>query len=191
LDQALPLNREAATLIEKRRFRDEHAGAILDKLTEAQEEMRQFADAEGWRRKWVAAVKERSGAESVPYIIESMKLGENLVQQQKWIEAELPLREAFALLEREAPASLARFFAQSQLGSALLGQKRYAESESLLVDGFEGLKAREKQIPPPDRHRIVESGERVIQLYEAWGRPEKAAEWRTKLARPVGTKSES
>jgi hypothetical protein len=30
---------------------------------------------------------------------------------------------------------------------------------------------------------VAEAGERIVQLYEAWGRPEKAAEWRVKLTR--------
>jgi hypothetical protein len=39
------------------------------------------------------------------------------------------------------------FNTQSLLGGALLGQKKYAEAEPLLVKGYEGLKTREKTIP--------------------------------------------
>jgi hypothetical protein len=35
---------------------------------------------------------------------------------------------------------------------------------------------------------VAELGERIVQLYEAWGRPEKAAEWRTKRPERDGAK---
>ena len=31
------------------------------------------------------------------------------------------------------------------------------------------------------RHRLAETAERVVKLYAAWGRPEKAVEWREKI----------
>jgi hypothetical protein len=36
----------------------------------------------------------------------------------------------------------------SQLGAALAGQKKYAEAEQLLLQGYQGLKARESKITP-------------------------------------------
>ena len=100
-------------------------------------------------------------------------------------DAEPILRECVAILQKKQPEAWTTFHAQSLLGGALLGQKKYAEAEPLLVQGYEGLKAREGQIPPLyARHRVAEAGERVVRLYEAWGRAEKAAEWRTKLTKP-------
>ena len=46
------------------------------------------------------------------------------------------------------------------------------------------MKAREARIPAPARPRLAEAAERVVKLYEAWGKPDKAAEWRAKLAKP-------
>ena len=37
---------------------------------------------------------------------------------------------------------------RSMLGGALLGQKKYAEAEPLLLAGYEGMKARADKIPP-------------------------------------------
>jgi hypothetical protein len=65
----------------------------------------------------------------------------------------------------------------------LLGQEKYADAELVLVRGYEGLKAREGQIPPLyARLRVAGAGRRIVRLYESWGRPENAAEWRAKLA---------
>jgi hypothetical protein len=67
------------------------------------------------------------------------------------------------------------------LGEVMLGQKRYAEAEPLIVAGYEGMKARESEIPPPSRPLLPEAAARVIRFYEAWGKPEQAAEWKIKL----------
>ncbi len=48
----------------------------------------------------------------------------------------------------------------------------------LLLTGYEGLKQREKTIPPQGKVRLTEAVERLVQLYEATGRQDKAAKWR-------------
>ena len=47
------------------------------------------------------------------------------------------------------------------------------------------MKAREAKIPPPGMPRFTEAAERVVRLYEEWGKKDKAAEWRTRLAKPT------
>jgi hypothetical protein len=49
------------------------------------------------------------------------------------------------------------------------------------VEGHEGTKQRGPLIPPTGRPRLTEALERLVRLYEATGRKEKAAEWRKKL----------
>jgi hypothetical protein len=111
-------------------------------------------------------------------------LGLSLIQQGKWTEAEPVLRECLAIRAKVQPDEWTTFNTRSLLGSSLLGQKEYAEAEPLIVSGYEGMKARAARIPPPGRPRFTEAAERVLQLYEAWGKPEKVAEWRAKLAKP-------
>ncbi len=67
------------------------------------------------------------------------------------------------------------------LGGALLGQKKYADAEPLLLAGYEGMKQREKTIPPPGKVRIPEAVERLVQLYEAMDKKDDAAKWRKEL----------
>ena len=69
----------------------------------------------------------------------------------------------------------------SLLGSALMGQGRYAEAEPLIVGGYEGMKARESKIPPQGRFNVSEAEERVVRLYEVWGKPDQANTWTLKL----------
>ena len=111
-------------------------------------------------------------------------LGLSLIQQGKWAEAEPVLREGLAIREKVQPDEWTTFNTRSLLGGSLLGQKKYAEAEPLIVSGYEGMKAREARIPPPGKPRFIEAAERVVRLYEAWGKKDKAAEWRARLAKP-------
>ncbi len=181
-ERAQALYKEAATGVEKRQFRHPIAGKIIEGLADTQEQLKQFAEAEAWRRKWLAVVRERIGADSLSYSVALEALGADLDRQEKWTDAESVLREALALYDKKAPDSPVRFHAQSLLGGALLGQKKYAEAEPMLIQGYEGTRAREGKLTPTERRRLVESGKPIIRLYEAWGRPEKAAEWRAKMA---------
>jgi hypothetical protein len=104
-----------------------------------------------------------------------------LLDAKAYADAEPFLRESLSLREKHAAGSWLTPNSRSLLGGALLGQKQYAEAEPLLIQGYEAIKALESQIPPNGRIRVAEAGDRIVQLYEAWGRPEKAAEWRTKL----------
>jgi tetratricopeptide (TPR) repeat protein len=95
--------------------------------------------------------------------------------------AEPLLRELQAIRDRKTPDDWTRFETRSLLGGSLMGQKKYANAEPLLLSGFEGLKAREAKIPGRSKKRLAEAGARIIQLYDAWGKKEKADEWRKRL----------
>jgi len=43
------------------------------------------------------------------------------------------------------------------------------------------MKARAKAIPPQGKVRLTEALERLVQLYDAWGKKEEAAKWRKEL----------
>jgi hypothetical protein len=96
--------------------------------------------------------------------------------------AEAVLRECLAIREKTQPDRWSTFDARSMLGGSLLGEGKYAEAEPLIVSGYEGMKAREAQLPTTTtRHRLARAAERIVRLYEAWGKPEEATEWRRKL----------
>jgi hypothetical protein len=69
----------------------------------------------------------------------------------------------------------------SQLAWALLGQGKFTEAESLVVQGFEGMKARESKMPPNGKQWLHEAAQPVVKLYGMWGKPETATKWRIKL----------
>jgi serine/threonine protein kinase/lipopolysaccharide biosynthesis regulator YciM len=140
-----------------------------------------FDKAELLLRERADLVKQQAGVQSPPYAGQLAVLGLNLLQQKKYAEAEKVVRECLAIREKKGPDAWNTFNTRSMLGGALLGQKKYSEAEPLLLQGYEGLKQREDKIPPPGRVRLSEAVERLVQLYDAWGRKDKAAEWRKRL----------
>jgi serine/threonine protein kinase/tetratricopeptide (TPR) repeat protein len=142
---------------------------------------RKYADAESLFRKALATFRKRHEEESPQAAGAMAWLGLDLLKQQKYAEAEPFVRECLKIRERIAPDNWMTFTTRSLLGGSLLGQKRYAEAEPMLRTGYEGMKQREATIPPGGRARLTEATERLVQLYEAWGKPEKAAVWKARL----------
>jgi serine/threonine protein kinase/tetratricopeptide (TPR) repeat protein len=100
-------------------------------------------------------------------------------------QAEPLLRQTVAILSKKDPDNWQSFDVQSMLGASLLGQKKYAEAEPFLLAGYDGMKARQAKIPGPSQKRLAAAGARIVALYGAWGKPDKALEWRKKLEIPM------
>ena len=84
--------------------------------------------------------------------------------------------------QAKQPDAWNTFNAQSLLGEALLGQKKYVDAEPLLIKGYEGMKQRQDKIPARYlKIRLSEALERLVRLYEATNQPDKADPWRKKL----------
>src|SRR5262249_46375921 len=109
------------------------------------------------------------------------QLASNLLRQNKYADAEKILRDCLVLREQKEPDAWTTFNTQSMLGEALLGQERYADAEMLLRGGYEGMKQREASIPLQSRVRLREALQRLVRLYDAWGKPDEAARWRKEL----------
>jgi hypothetical protein len=95
------------------------------------------------------------------------------------------LRRCLTMRQQATPNVWQTFNTQSLLGGALLGQKKYAEAEPLLVKGYEGMKTREKTIPKAGggELRIPEALDRLIELYAATNQPDEAKKWQTERAK--------
>jgi tetratricopeptide (TPR) repeat protein len=97
--------------------------------------------------------------------------------QGKYEQAEALLREGLAISDTKTPQNWDSFRCRSVLGASLAGQKRYAESEPLLVEGYEGMRQRESAIPAFFRFHLLYAAEQLAQLSRAIGKPDQAAEW--------------
>jgi len=94
--------------------------------------------------------------------------------------AEPLLRRALEMRQRAFPDSDWRVgAARSLLGAALTALGRFEEAETMLLDAEKSLKP---GLSPEGRDASA-TRERLAVLYESWGRPEKAAAYRTSIGR--------
>jgi serine/threonine protein kinase len=127
------------------------------------------------------AVKAKTGPESPPYADQLAVLATNLLTQNKHTEAEQVARACLAIRQKNIPDDWTTFNSQSLLGGVLLAQRKYTEAEPLLVKGYEGMKQRAAKIPPQGKPRLTEALQRLVQLYDDWGKNEQADQWRREL----------
>ena len=107
--------------------------------------------------------------------------GSMLLPEKKPAEAELKLRACLTIRQKIQPDDWTTFDTMSTLGEALLDQQKFAEAEPLLALGLRGHEATRGAIPPQDRPRLTRALERLVKLYEAWGKEDKAMRWRKEL----------
>jgi|GEM_PF-1545586 tetratricopeptide (TPR) repeat protein len=104
-----------------------------------------------------------------------------LLEEKKPAEAELKLRESLLIRQKMQPDDWSTFETKSILGEALLDQKKYEEAEPLLLSGYQGMKKRESQMPSSAKVQLTRALERLVHLYETWGKKDQAAKWRKEL----------
>jgi serine/threonine protein kinase/tetratricopeptide (TPR) repeat protein len=186
-DQALPLYLQTATAIERVGFAHPDARSIIYNLSFCHEEMNQYAEAEAWKKKWVAFVRNKGEIETVDFASDLASLGLNLVKQKKWKDAEPVLRECLTRREKlnaranQPVAAWQIATTKSMLGGALAGQEQYGDAEPLLLAGYEGLKSGIATLPPPGQTRLLEAIERLVDFYTATNKLDEATKWRERL----------
>jgi tetratricopeptide (TPR) repeat protein len=112
----------------------------------------------------------------------TFELGDALLEQRDFPQAELFLRLYLTVAEKKMPDGWRRSAAQSALGASLLGQGKYAQAEPLLLQGYERLKQFEQSIPEPFRQPLLTNAlEPLARLYEHEGKLNDAAKWRDEL----------
>jgi tetratricopeptide (TPR) repeat protein len=186
LAEALSLYEEALTL-KRVKLGPDHPTTLdsLETLASAYRDAGRFAEAVPLFEEVVRLSTASQGSGDLRASNAKVGLGQALVSLRKYVEAELPLREGLAMRQKIIPGTWGVASAQSALGAALAGQRRYAEAEPLLVAACEGL-AR-TSLPVRYRNRLSEAVDRLVHLYDAWGKPNEAANWRKKLQEAKAT----
>ncbi len=130
---------------------------------------------------YLEALKFRSQVlgEDHPYAIDSLRgLGHLRAEQQRYEEAEKLLTESLEKRRRvQGHEHVRTIHNMVRLGWVYTKQQSYSEAEVLLLDAFE-LSYR---VLGPLDHITIESIGKIVALYKAWNKPEKAEEWRAKL----------
>ena len=106
-------------------------------------------------------------------------LGRIFVHLKRYKNAEPLLREALTIrrMRRNFPGDWKTAKTESVLGACLTGLGKYGEAEPYLLRGYPII-AKDKG---SDHRRTIEAIQRVINLYEAWNKPDKAAKYRAIL----------
>jgi serine/threonine protein kinase/tetratricopeptide (TPR) repeat protein len=186
LNKALPLYQQAVAILERLKFAHSYAHVLVESYALCLEQFQQFDQAEIWRRKCLELTKANDGPQSADHAEALKLLGANLLQQKKPAAAEPILREALVILQTAPQDTRETLDAQSLLGAALLGQQKYADAEPLLHQAYQAMKQLDRKPqhkrggPPFGPHRVA-ALERLVQLYEAWGKREEAATWLKEL----------
>jgi serine/threonine-protein kinase len=106
-------------------------------------------------------------------------LGLSLAESGNPREAETHLRDALRILRvSERPGSILLVLTRAAIGYSLARQRRFDQAEPLLANA--AVRFRDAPLHPVDRIRLLE---RVIWMYDAWGRDAVAREYREELAR--------
>jgi len=134
---------------------------------------------------FVAEHRKRYPANSLGFGDLLAQVASDLLQCRQYAAAEGILRECLAIREKQEPDDWRTFNTQSMLGAALLGQKKYADAEPLLLKGYEGMKQREKTIPkvPQTATRIPEALDRLVAFYTAANKPDEVKKWQAERAK--------
>jgi len=116
--------------------------------------------------------------EDHPYAIDSLRgLGLLRAEQGRYEEAEKLLTESLERRRRvQGHEHVQTIHNMVRLGWVYTEQQRYGEAEELLIEAF---KLSHRVLGPLDQITIESIG-KIVDLYEAWDKPEKAKEWRGK-----------
>jgi serine/threonine protein kinase len=150
-------------------------------LAEVERREGKFVEAERLFAATLDGQRRRLGERHTSTLRSMVSLGEVQMQQREYAEAEKTLRAATDAYGAAGLDNWTRYKCQSILGADLAAQAKYSEAEMPLIDGYEGLAKREATIAAADRAELAKAGERLVILYQAWGVPDKAAAWRSKL----------
>jgi serine/threonine protein kinase len=181
-EEAEALQREALAMA-KKLLGSEHvySADILNHLARTLQQEDKLPEAEILFREALAVRKKLLDSEH-PDVTESLgDLARVLLLQERFIEAEALARECLAIREKRPSRDWETFEARSLLGGSLVGEKKYAEAEPLLLAGYKGMKERAEKIPARDKRRLNDVLRYLVRLYHATGKPEEAAKWEREL----------
>jgi tetratricopeptide (TPR) repeat protein len=182
LADALPLYEETLKL-RKAKLGPDHPDTLtsLNNLASAYQDAGRLAEAVPMFEETLKLLRQKAGADH-PNTLGSMNnLARAYQSQGNPARAEPLLRECLAIRQQKQPDDWTTFNTMSLLGGALLGQKKHAAAEPLLVTGYQGMKQRAAKIPQHGKVRLSEALDRLVRLYEATGKQDEAAKWRREL----------
>ena len=152
----------------------------LSDFTSMYQHQGKYALAETYAAQALAGRRHALGPEHPDTMASAADLALAYLSQGKFAESEPLAREAMEFNRKKQPDDWQGFRAETLLGASLAGQKKYADAEPLLLEGYQGMVARKDKIEVPNWYHLDRAREWIVQLYQAWGKPAKAVEWKKK-----------
>ena len=168
--------------IQRRVLGEQHPDTLdtVSNIASMYQRQRKYSVAETYAVQALTGRRHALGAEHRDTMVSAMDLALNYQSQRKFEESERLAHEAVEIGRNKWPDDWRRFRAESLLGASLAGQKKYAQAEPLLLEGYRGMLAQQSRISVPDRYHLDHARDLILQLYQARSKQEKAAEWKKK-----------
>ncbi len=157
---------------------------LLSNMATMYQRQGKYDKAETFAAQSLVGQRHTVGAENPDTMVAAAELALAYLSQGKFTESERLAREAVEFDRKKRPDDWQRFRAESLLGASLAGQKKYAEAEPLLLEGYQGMVIRKERIEVPDWYHLNRAHEWIVQLYQDWGKPAQAAEWKVDAVAP-------
>ena len=144
--------------IQRRVLGPEHPDTLLTLSDFADIYQRQgkYVFAETHAAEALAGRRHALGSEHADTMASAADVALAYLSQGKFAESEPLAREAVGFYRKKQPEDWERFRAESLLGASLSGEKKYAEAEPLLVEGYQDVGTQ----GPDRRTRLVSTGPR-------------------------------
>jgi tetratricopeptide (TPR) repeat protein len=175
---------DAVVDVQRKVLGNEHPDTLgsVRNLAEVQWSHGKTADAERLFRSVLAARDRIYGPTSIVSSDTRRSLGKLLLETGDYSAAEVELRRALAGYEKSGADTWARYHVMTLLGSTLVCQRRFADAEPLLTQGYEGLLRHQATIPESSRADVAAAAERIVAMYQAWGSGAQADMWKQRIA---------
>jgi len=178
-DRSEPLLSEALE-IRRRILGDEHKDTLsnVDSLAVLYTKQKHYAKAERFFDEALQGRKLKLGEDHPDTLQTINDLAVLRTRLQQYEKAEHLFNEALEgrthKLGQDHPATLK---SMHDIGTLYLAQDRHKDAETMLLQAYKG---RTEKLGPDHPHTL-DSLKSTIRLYKAWGKPDKAKEWRAKL----------
>ena len=137
-----------------------------------------FSEAEA-RLSAVLDGRRRTLGEAHPDTLDAgMVLGQIQIDARRFGQAERALRNVLSLYDRTGVRGWQRAATAVLLGRSLLGQRRYAAAEPVLLEGYRALERQRDEIPADEQKILADTRADLHRLYQESGRPAEASEWK-------------
>ena len=180
LEEAVPLYEETLRLCTaKLGPKDPRTVSTMVGLAATLLQSKAFEKANEVITEWVSIIERSPTPNRGQLARAKTSLAESFVGLARYAEATPQVVSALSMAEIE---DLEKLRANSIQGAIFAAQENWQKTEPLLIDTAEALTAKIAEMKILNRWYAPRACERVIAMYEAWGKPEEAAKWKAKLA---------